>query len=142
METFLDKHRAIIEANERGERVKPPQSSTRLIIPICEHVKKPKPVPTPKKIKISKPCKPKRIKGERQKIVELIAEKKSYGCSICGYNRCKASLDFHHINPKTKSFALSKAADFFLDKVILELDKCILVCANCHGEIHAGITSI
>jgi len=53
-------------------------------------------------------------------------------CQICGYNKCIAALDFHHaIGDKEKQIALAT------HKVALkELDKCILVCANCHREIH------
>jgi hypothetical protein len=61
--------------------------------------------------------------------------KKSIGCSICGYNKCSHCLDFHHINDKYKKYPIDTYAivkkDFFV-----ELQKCMLLCCNCHREIH------
>ena len=57
-------------------------------------------------------------------------------CSKCGYDKCKAALDFHHINPEEKDFTIAKYYNLSWDKIKIELDKCILVCANCHREIH------
>jgi hypothetical protein len=60
-------------------------------------------------------------------------------CFLCGYNRYIGSLDFHHLNPSTKDFEISRLRSFCFDKIKAELDKCILVCRTCHGEIHGGI---
>lgn len=61
-------------------------------------------------------------------------------CEACGYCRCREALEFHHRNPSAKDFALSSARlHWSLERVQSELDKCLLVCANCHREIHAGI---
>ena len=57
-------------------------------------------------------------------------------CSRCGYNKCKAALCFHHEDPSTKEFQISGNWGLSWEKTKLELDKCILVCANCHAEIH------
>lgn len=58
-------------------------------------------------------------------------------CQTCGYKKCLAALDFHHINPKEKDFVISRKkhrSDWSLIKK--ELDKCELLCANCHREEH------
>jgi predicted HNH restriction endonuclease len=61
-------------------------------------------------------------------------------CRVCGYNKCLRNLDFHHIDPSIKSFGLaSGVVDFGIEKSITESKKCILVCSNCHGEIHEGL---
>jgi hypothetical protein len=61
-------------------------------------------------------------------------------CCFCGYSRCNAALDFHHIDEKNKKFGLSKdGITRSWEKTKHELDKCVLVCANCHREIHAGL---
>lgn len=60
-------------------------------------------------------------------------------CCICGYNRSRTALEFHHINPAEKDFTLSGNANRGWDFVVQELPKCILVCANCHREIHEGV---
>jgi cytochrome c553 len=62
-------------------------------------------------------------------------------CSICGYDRCIASLHFHHVDPAAKSFAMSMATGKSLATYREEAKKCILVCANCHGEIEAGLVT-
>ena len=60
-------------------------------------------------------------------------------CNICGYNKCSAALEFHHINPKEKNFSIAQGANKKLIDELEELQKCILVCANCHREIHQGL---
>lgn len=60
-------------------------------------------------------------------------------CSICGYDRCIANLHFHHLDPTSKSFGMSAATGKSLAAYREEAKKCILVCANCHGEIEAGV---
>jgi predicted HNH restriction endonuclease len=56
-------------------------------------------------------------------------------CSICGYDKCSAALDFHHLNPLEKE-SKNDLRNLSWDRLKIELDKCILVCANCHREIH------
>lgn len=59
-------------------------------------------------------------------------------CERCGYNKCVGALDFHHVNGKSdKNFILSDK-NLKLDWEIIkaELDKCELLCANCHREVH------
>lgn len=68
----------------------------------------------------------------KKKIIEIMGGK----CCICGYNKNYASLDLHHINPKIKKYNSNKLKIISWDKVLDELKKCILVCRNCHGEIH------
>lgn len=64
--------------------------------------------------------------------------KSHYGgkCCKCGYNKCVDALEFHHLDPSTKEFHLGEARGYSLDKLMKEMDKCILVCRNCHAELH------
>lgn len=55
-------------------------------------------------------------------------------CKRCGYNRCPAALAFHHVNGK--SFGIHRGMTMAWKKIVKELDKCILLCANCHAEVH------
>ncbi len=59
---------------------------------------------------------------------------------LCGYNKHPGVLDFHHVDPTTKSFAIS-GGGFSHSWVAIETEikKCILVCANCHREIEYGL---
>lgn len=62
-------------------------------------------------------------------------------CQICHYSRSFWALSFHHIDESTKEFALS-SKNKSMDKMIEEASKCLLVCANCHAEIHEGVTIV
>lgn len=76
----------------------------------------------------------------RQKIKQWGLEYKGNKCSLCGYDKCKDALEFHHIDPLEKDFNISDR-NLKLDWTAIktELDKCILVCANCHREIHSNL---
>lgn len=64
-------------------------------------------------------------------------------CMICGYSKCLQALEFHHVNSSEKDFSVSnKGYTRSWKKVKEEIDKCALVCANCHREIHAGLRKI
>jgi len=67
--------------------------------------------------------------------LKLLATKGNM-CQRCGYSRCIAALHFHHLVPETKSFSLSSARNKSWAAVLTELDKCVLLCANCHTEEH------
>lgn len=60
-------------------------------------------------------------------------------CAICGYNRCLSALDLHHLNPEEKDFTISYNTNRAWEEVNKEIQKCILVCSNCHREIHEGL---
>lgn len=63
-------------------------------------------------------------------------------CAICGYDRCLEALDFHHVDSETKLFNISNGETRDWSKTVTELNKCILICSNCHREVHNGITTI
>jgi len=59
-------------------------------------------------------------------------------CERCGYDHCIDALEFHHIDPTQKDFSISsKGYTRSWSKVKEELDKCMILCANCHRELHA-----
>lgn len=74
--------------------------------------------------------------NKKQKCVDY----KGGSCSICGYKKCLQSLEFHHLNPKEKDFTISSKNHLNMDDTKKELDKCVLLCRNCHAEVHAGVT--
>lgn len=77
----------------------------------------------------------------RKNIKMKMVDYKGGRCLICGYKKCIDALEFHHINPDDKDFNISGGTKSF-DYLKSELDKCILVCANCHREIHAGLIDL
>lgn len=84
-----------------------------------------------------KKCIVEAVKLRRKKIKEKAVEYKGGKCEICGYNKCIDALEFHHLNPKEKDFGIGeKGYTRSWIKIQEELDKCIMVCANCHREIH------
>ena len=80
------------------------------------------------------------LRLKKRKLKHKLIEYKGGKCCKCGYNKCEAALHFHHLNPKEKEFTLSQINlndnIFSLEKVLQEVDKCILLCANCHIEEH------
>ncbi len=84
----------------------------------------------------------KRLKSFRSKNKEKAVEYKGGKCIICGYNRCISALEFHHLDPKEKDFSISNNCNRAWYKIKIELDKCILVCSNCHREIHSNLIEL
>lgn len=83
------------------------------------------------------------VAKRRKKIREMAIAYKGERCSICGYNKCLKALEFHHLDSKGKDFGISeKGYTRSWSQVKLELDKCILLCANCHREVHEGVTQL
>lgn len=85
-------------------------------------------------------CKNKFSVDQRRKDLKKLAiEYKGGACKVCGYNKCQAAFDFHHLDPAQKDFGLSSnGITRSWDKVKQEIEKCILVCCRCHREIHEG----
>lgn len=85
-----------------------------------------------------------RVKTWRKHTKYKLVQAMGGQCQICSYNKCMNALDFHHIDPKEKeiSFGKIRANPISINKFIEELKKCILVCSNCHREIHEGITCV
>jgi len=81
-----------------------------------------------------------RRQAERQRRSDLRSQAVAYKggkCQICGYDKCLMALEFHHVDPREKDFTISKRMTSF-EAIRRELDKCALVCANCHREVHDG----
>lgn len=80
---------------------------------------------------------------KRRRNIKLFAiEYKGGKCQICGYKRYVGALDLHHIKGK-KNFLIS--TDAYLHSWVdikRELDKCVLLCSNCHREIHGGLVKL
>lgn len=82
-----------------------------------------------------KKCQADRVRKMKQKAIDYLGG----SCSRCGYNKCNAALEFHHIDPSNKDITPSRLiARLSFKKIKEELDKCILLCSNCHREEHAA----
>jgi len=71
-------------------------------------------------------------KENKIKSIEYLGGK----CSICGYDKCKQALEFHHVDATKKEFSICDGRTRSFEKIKIELDKCILLCSNCHRELH------
>lgn len=83
------------------------------------------------------------VKRRRIKLREMARSYKGNKCVICSYNKCPRALSFHHLDPKNKDFDMSsRGLTRSWERLRTEIDKCVLLCANCHMEVHDGITKI
>ena len=80
------------------------------------------------------------IRRKKRLIKEQLIKYKGGKCQKCGYCKCQGALQFHHRDPSQKEFSLSQInlndTNFSLEKIYQEVDKCDLLCANCHAEQH------
>ena len=71
-----------------------------------------------------------------RKIKQTFVDYKGGKCERCGYSKCLGSLDFHHKDPQEKDPNYRLMKNWPLKRVKAELDKCSLLCGNCHNEVH------
>lgn len=84
-------------------------------------------------------CNTKRMRDKHQALRAKAVELGGGCCQKCGYDKCRNALEFHHLDPSKKDFEISRKYNKSWEAVKAEIAKCILVCANCHREIHAGL---
>lgn len=80
----------------------------------------------------------------RRKSKQWLVDLKGGSCVLCGYTQCLAALCFHHVVPGTKKFNLNATTVTWRisGEVKKELAKCVLLCMNCHMELHAGVKTL
>jgi hypothetical protein len=83
----------------------------------------------------------KAVSKRRKLLREMAREYKGGKCEKCGYSKCPRALSFHHLDPSKKDFGLSeRGLTRSWEKIKKEIEKCILLCANCHMELHESMT--
>jgi transposase len=88
-------------------------------------------------------CRSEAVSEWRRRTKRTLVEEAGGACAICGYHKCIAALEFHHLNRATKSFALSReGVTRSFEEARAEARKCILLCSNCHTEVEAGYTTL
>jgi hypothetical protein len=78
----------------------------------------------------------------RRKIKLFAIEYKGGKCVVCGYNRCVGALDLHHIKGEKKFLISTDAYLHSWEEIKRELNKCVLLCSNCHRELHNGLIEL
>jgi transposase len=87
-------------------------------------------------------CRADAVVRRRRKVKRLLVEEAGGKCNLCGYSRCIAALEFHHLEPSEKRFSLShRGVARSIEKARAEARKCMLLCANCHAEVEAGLVT-
>lgn len=88
-------------------------------------------------------CLSEAVKRRRAKIKILSIEYLGGKCQTCGYDKCVSALEFHHIDGSEKDFGISEnGLTRSFEKVKTELDKCVLLCSNCHREEHERLRNL
>ena len=88
-------------------------------------------------------CRAEAVARRRRAIKSKLVEEAGGQCSICAYSRCHRALQFHHVDPATKQFHLGhNGITRSLAKSRIEARKCVLLCANCHAEVEAGLVEL
>lgn len=81
------------------------------------------------------------VMQHRQRRKQRMVSYKGGKCQRCGYQTCIDALIFHHRDPKAKEFTIAGTSHVLWDVVRQELDKCDLLCSNCHYEVHADLVA-
>ena len=88
-------------------------------------------------------CQSDAVAARRRRIKAILVEEAGGACRLCGYDRYVGALQFHHLDPAQKRFALSVGGlTRSLDKAREESRKCVLLCSNCHAEVEAGVATV
>jgi hypothetical protein len=88
-------------------------------------------------------CRSEAVADRRRRVKAILVEEAGGACALCAYDRCVAALQFHHVDPSTKRFHLAlRGGTRALRDMREEAQKCVLLCANCHAEIEAGMAEL
>lgn len=79
------------------------------------------------------------VTRRHRKLKQTLVDEAGGACAVCGYDRCLGNLHFHHVVPSEKAFEIQMGLGKSIAAYREEARKCVLVCANCHGEIEAGV---
>lgn len=86
-------------------------------------------------------CRSEAVARRRRKVKEILVKDAGGRCQLCGYDKSTVALHFHHVDPGSKAFGIAaNGSTRGIAELRVEAAKCILLCANCHAEVEAGIT--
>lgn len=90
-----------------------------------------------RKVNLCKQCHLLKLKNKRNELKKQLIKIKGGCCEYCGYDKNHAALQFHHKDPTQKDFQISQKLQHGIsDEILTEVSKCLLLCANCHFELH------
>ena len=85
-------------------------------------------------------CNSESVAARRRRVKEILVREAGGSCLLCGFAEYIGALQFHHVDPAAKAFAVSRqGVTRSLAKAREEAQKCVLLCANCHAMVEAGV---
>jgi DNA-binding CsgD family transcriptional regulator len=88
-------------------------------------------------------CRSEAVADRRRRLKQIVVAEAGGCCAVCGYDRSAAALQFHHVDPATKRFEVAaRGITRSLERLREEVRKCVLLCANCHAEVEAGVAKL
>jgi transposase len=88
-------------------------------------------------------CRSAAVARRRRRVKELLVAEAGGACCVCGYDRNVRALHFHHLDPSSKRLEINaRGAGIALERLQAEVQKCVLVCANCHAKVEAGLIEL
>jgi len=88
-------------------------------------------------------CRSEAVSKRRRLVKKKLVEEAGGRCALCGFDQHPAALQFHHLEPSTKSFHLSQGGlTRGIEQCRAEAAKCVLLCSNCHAEVEVGVKSV
>jgi transposase-like protein len=88
-------------------------------------------------------CRSEAVAERRRRIKNRLVQAAGGRCVLCGYGRSSAALQFHHVDPSDKAFAIAgRGVARSLAAALAEVEKCVLLCATCHAEVEAGVATL
>jgi hypothetical protein len=83
-------------------------------------------------------CRSESVSRHRRRLKAMLVAEAGGRCVICGYDRLARALEFHHVDPASKAFTLSRrGVTLSIEALRAEARKCVLLCSNCHAEVES-----
>ena len=90
-----------------------------------------------------KRCRVAAVSARRRRVKLALVHAAGGACRLCGYDRYAGALQFHHLEPAEKAFSIAdRGVARSLERALAEAGKCVLLCANCHAEVEAGVATM
>lgn len=90
-----------------------------------------------------KRCRSEAVARRRRAIKRQLVEEAGGACVLCGYARWPGALQFHHVEAAEKEFHLAQGGySRSIARSRAEMEKCVLLCGNCHSEIEGGFATL
>jgi transposase len=124
-----------------GEREAREAGLTRAVVS-CPHHRPTEHILEPRGYYRCGACRQQAVIRRRRKAKAILVREAGGRCQLCGYDRSQAALQFHHLDPAAKEFGVARRGARGIDRLRAEIQKCILLCSNCHAEVENGFTSV